>query len=206
MDSRALTLLGTALGGIGIALIIDSRKQLQTMRASSNEPLPETNPVSEEIAEEANAIEDTPVERPPSPIKKAATPLKVPSQPATPSAPSKPGLVMNEYDMKPGESHADYYLRVAAFAKGYKDPRLEESSEDEDSDEEDDSEEEEEEETTPTPRSQARAPAPAATKTPSRPAARIQRARPILQDPERMARYARPAAIPASSKHRKASP
>jgi hypothetical protein len=128
MDSRTLTLIGAALGGIGIALIVDAKKQMSYLKSKQETaaPVPATD---------TPLIDNEPVEAEPVASTELPKSEPVPQPPMPPSVPVPPPIKITipkqlDMDMLPGESYAEYHRRIAAFASEYK----EESSDEEDGD------------------------------------------------------------------------
>jgi hypothetical protein len=130
MDSRTLTLIGASLGGIGLALLVDARKQMSYLKAKQEEAVQEVKEKEPDLGVIVEAAPQSPQEsevllktEPVVPELPMPPPIQIPKPLPMKHAPAKPsptvsGLVS---DMLPGESYADYHRRIASFASEYKD-------------------------------------------------------------------------------------
>lgn len=142
MDTRTLTLIGAALGGIGIALIVDAKKQMSYLK-TKQEAVAAPEPALENDAPMIeNDVAEAPKQEHQSPDlpKSEPPPVRVPSPLSLPPpiritipkqlrartqrlASKTPDIAT---DMLPSETYADYHRRIAMFASEYKDESSEE--------------------------------------------------------------------------------
>lgn len=222
MDTRTLTLIGASLGGIGLALLVDARKQMSYLNAKHEEavqtvPL-ETKDIETEAGEvKQDLVEDTPQAReevlkaetllktePPTPELPLPSPLKIKIPKPMPATRPKPtaGISTLVTDMLPGETYADYHRRIASFASEYKDDSSEyesSSSGESESDLDSVSDSGSEPEPEPEPKSIARSPARLPPSTPRQMA-------PREENPKLVHRLRRATAMAEEEKETRAHP